>query len=206
MSEHAGFIRGFDSLLVSAGPVDTGLVRDAVVNNVDHLIDESTQLRVHWVRSSEQDPLIPASSSTAYSLAAIFGPFPVALMPDGQAARIVVRLAGRVSAVGTATWRIAFLPFGPASAAPPATTVSDSVAEVDTSSTSVAWLDPTPQVLTLERELVDVCRRTIPSNVNAMTPGNAEWTLMQCEVWAKVSSAGRDAELHGLYVREYVGV
>lgn len=206
MSEYSGYIRGYDSFLTDRDGFDTGAARDWLVNNSDHLLDEHTQVRVHWVKGKNQDPMTSqANSTSAYQLVGVFGPFPLTLISGGTPAELVVRLAGRASAAGTVTWRVQFAPWGQPSVAPGGTSTSDAVTEVSTTGTSYAWRDPSPQVMQVGSAFAELARATVASYATSTEPRDAEWIFAQAEIWALTSDAGVTPQLAGLYIREFVG-
>jgi len=207
-SEYEGYVRGQSYQLDDTESVDTGAVRDGLINSACHLADESTQVRVSWNMPTGDSPLVavPAPTTTsAFYYVETFGPFPLTVF-QSYSAKLVCRLRGQVSQAGTSTWRLALRPVGPATARP--TTMEPGVCEVSTTSTSYADLDPTPGAIQLTRDQVEICRAyypTLRSQDGSGNPASVLVCLAQLEVWTKTSDVSSIGQLSVVLAREYVG-
>lgn len=128
----------------------------------------------------------------------------VTLRPQGGAFRFRVRLAGRVSAAATGTFRLAIGIPALIHEQLTATTLGDNCAEFTTSSTTAAWLS---------QDLLIVDPAEVASAVHmqetVLTAGGvvtaAPVTRLVVRVISKTTASATTGNLNGLIVEEYVG-
>lgn len=206
-SEHAGFIRSSATRLLKNGPVDAGDARDGVINNLNHLEDSAGQCLVNFVGiagggKAYWDGL---GSSTAYTRVDGLPVMPVLLraLADGTTTRLVIRLNAEITIAGTATFRIALMPHGSylSSPPPPASVGYTNIAEISTSSTSAADLDPV-SVYVSARDGASIWQ-TLPSRDGSGVLGSVQACLGSLEVWSFSSSAGKP-RINAITVQEYL--
>lgn len=219
-SEHGYYVRGVAQRLVEHEFVDTGACRDGVVNNLQHLYDESTRHPVNIVRPAggyleQSDP-----STTEYrrvdGLPA--APFPLSMVP-GKSALIIVRLVGYVSSgVATCTWRIRLSLHGEVIGAAPIIDASrPDTAQVTTSSTSATVLtaslylteEQIRRQISLGRDRstyrYGIGMRSWPSLDGSGDLASSDMLLAQLDVWAITTQAASKPRIAAFMAREYVG-
>ncbi len=205
-SEHAGFIRGGAARLVATSPVDTGDVRDSVVNNLNHIEDSSGQYLINMPgRTAGKASWDGVGSGADFSRVLVLPSLPVVLrvMPDGNTSRIVIALYAHITSAGTATFRFALMPVGVHRTSPPpaASLGFPNIAELSTTSTSVAELGPVSVYASARDD--SPYWRDVPSRDGVGSVGSARVILAQLEVWAMSSSAGIP-RISSISAQEYV--
>lgn len=215
-SEHTGYIRGPAGFITTDGPADAGALRDGLINNVNHLLDECTQVRAAITLAAgsyyEQNP----TDTSVYGMFDQLPPivFPIMIHPSGDSTVIVPHMRASISAAGTASFalRLTFreaVTFGPS-------TVSAVSNIVGVTTTSTTATDLTLSPLYISRGVIDAhiadAGGSLSSSLSSFASTNGDGSsevgkmlMVQLEVWAKSSSAQRYPRLHGLYLREFIG-
>lgn len=206
-SEYGRFTGWADTILAADDPVDTGLVRDGVVNSLLHGYDQAFQTRCNWsARAAAQATAFPTlSTATWRALPHALGTFPVTLRADGTSPILVVRL-GLVRSVGSGTVRVRVAwraddatPFG--RRVPPA--IGDlNAAEFSLSGTSAgAWVGSASLTLS------SLLRSTLPTTrASDSAAGSSEVVLTRIDAFAKLDSgASGTPSVCAFLAREYVG-
>lgn len=208
-SELGYYVRGQASRLVGNEGLDTGIVRDGLVNNLNHLQDQQTQ---HW--GSLCMPTSPgfgvANWTQATTTPDVMGrldgmpPLPgiLHMQADGSSSRLQVSLSAWVDA-GTASFRVVLVPFRAGNLY---TTVYPAGASPRVADISVTATTPTMYYATLYVSHVFDADAT-PFNVGDGGGGLAPvpTLLAMVEVWATSDNAAHHPHVDGLTVREYVG-
>jgi len=207
-SEYEGYIRGITTILDATESVDTGAVRDGIVNNAAHLADEMTQVRASWVMPNGGTPRTPGVAIAYiadYYYVCTIGPFLVTCYTD-TSADIILRLIGRSSQnTISSTWRATLVPYAPPGTRP---STGVNVASVSSSSDTYAWLDPTPTPLVMPAELIRAARLRYPSMLSTDGDGtlaSAPVVWAQIEIYCQTGDGASTPQLAGWSVREYVG-
>ncbi len=179
-SEHAGYVRGEDNLR-ALDFVDTGLVRDCLVNNVNHLFDESHPCIVSMcTQAGSTDYLKPSAPIVdEFVLVARWGFRAIAGPRTRAVYRIRVLRSGGSGSIGwlfqvRPTTRAEGAPFDPAASA--ATHYHSTSATTPTALTKGAGIDISNDVL---------------SGWSAVTaPDGARYYEATFEAWARITVAG----------------
>lgn len=215
-AEHQGYIRGISGFAAATShPTDSSALRDGLINNTNHLIDECGQTRVAITLPPGTYFEQASPSTEQFQLVdrlPVLG-FPAILRTIVASPVYAVHLRASISAAGTATFRIKLGFFGDDTVSPVIGATVRNVATVTTTSTSGADLAPT--AIHIPRALIDA-RAGEPTNPYAWMPGisslDANGALaygrsmwLQLEVWAKTSVVTSKPRVHGLYAREYNG-
>lgn len=203
-------------------PVDTTLVRDVVVNNLNHAADEYAQVRVAYSAAATSfsggqgyvTPRTTLRSADEFNRVATFGPFPLSVSENGSSYKLRIRLAGASSDnTNTATFRVVLSPTNRAYGA----AVSDlgpRVWEASTTSSTSAYLtganvdDSDPTLIYLSNALVGECTRNDIATLDDLAgdPATVSQCLVYLSVFAKVSNTATTPRLTALYAAEYVGL
>lgn len=142
-SEHGKYIRSLATIVVAKGPVDTGVCRDALVNNVNHLADVCTQHRVSLVYPAGAY-LETTHAANSSEWVRPFGLMPILIplqrRPDGNSVNLVTTISVSISS-DTLTVRLLLSSSDAIRSPPPA---GDECAEVTTTSTTAVVLEPAP--------------------------------------------------------------
>lgn len=209
-SEHGGFIRGqADEIDAASAPIDVAMARNGLVNNLQHIVDQSGQFLVCMAPTTGE--YLEQSAPSTTTMALVGGAewhFPLRVRPgDESSFRVVVYMRAYISAAGTATFRLALrardavlytVPPDPASFS------TTWVAEVSTTSTTGADL---------------TCTLYVPAS---MVGARFPWTSWESEdgggdpvqaygleaslqVWAKSSNGASLPRIMSLTAREYSG-
>ena len=207
-SEQGGYIRGLTSEIdIGGDPVASALVRNGLVNNALHLLDEFGQVLVSTHAVAVTD-LQGAASTTMTLVPGCDWACP--LRPrhgDASTFRVVVYLRASISAAGTATFRIALRPpqFGAllnTEPYDPASFPTAYIAEVSTTSTSGADLAATlyiPAALVASAPLSEVESEDASGDLTT-----AYFLSARLQIWATSSSAGFPRVL-AIVAREFAG-
>lgn len=217
-SEHGFYVRGVTQRLVAGEFVDTGAARE-VVNNLQHLYDESTRHVVNIVRPVGQYIEQSDPSATEYRRVDGLPPlvFPITMFPD-TSATIVVRMIGYVSSgAATCTWRLRLSLHGDVVGAAPIIDASrPDTAEIGTSSTSPTALTAALRLYgwaeRVHRGASDPRRypggvglRSWPSLDGNGDLSSSDMLMAQLEVWAISTQTASKPRISALMAREYVG-
>lgn len=206
-SEHSRYVRGLASRIAAESMADTAVLRDGVVNNTNHLLDQRgiviAALSGSWTSYESEDT---GEFHQLYGLLPI--EFPITLLPSGRSAAVVPHLRGYVSGgAGTGVFRVRISRIGGENIPPE---LGDRCTEVSTTSTTGEDLAPDP--IFLPREEADASiygtgiERPFPSLDGSGDAAVARVSMAQIEVWAKISSGVAQAPvLVGLTLREYIG-
>ena len=225
-SEYAGLVSFDPATIATQQPVDVATARDNVVNNAAHLVQSSTQQRASWISVNGRSDNTAGGGTYGVSyLTALVGfdalapmvchgPFPLTIGPNGDAAKLVLRIGASV-ANGTATIRAAVSAYrgrmplvsymsGPG--APPATGGAN-VAEVTTASTTPVWLTPSPTYIqiTEQPEIAYATRDVSTPTLAGGAASSAKVVMATLELWASNSDPSVPVVIHGVYAREYLG-
>ncbi len=214
-SEHGGFIRGFPGSEAGASyPLDTAMVRDGVINNLDHLCDCDGQVLVNVARVStawEYPIEAPTAAYGRMSTVPAFG-VPLRIRNDGASQYIVVQMRASISSAGTADFRLVLRPYNSARrAVPPDPALGVSwAADASTTSTTGADLDFDPMFYT--GELIGGVSSIGLSPIQEVGGIDGDGSLRAAtvlvaslEVWAKSSIKTALPRIHSLMVREFIG-
>lgn len=209
-SEHDGFVRSLPTELATKAALDAAVVRDGIVNNLNHLTDCSGQVLVQFV-----------SPDTAYSLTApsttLFTRFdtlpvfevPLRLRHDGASFFVVIDARVSISAAGTATFRVLLRPPDRGSPPPPDPALGYvNVIEFTTTSTSGADITTAPIYLppaAVQRVIDDGFLSISDSEMGDGTAGTALILPVSIEVWAKTSLITSLPRVQSLIAREWLG-
>lgn len=205
-SEHTAVIRGQSQTLgVAQGPVDAGMVRDAVVNNARHLHDEHGQIICTLAPTTAWTQASPSTS--AFQLLDSFVPveFPIHKRGDtGRSFLVVIHARVSISSAGTATFRFAIHPGAGAIdyRYPPLVATGVTTAD-ELTTTNTTGEDVVAEGLYFTSAQLEASRVRMASKLGDGTLGSANMFIGAISVWAK-SSAGAP-KLHSLCAREYVG-
>lgn len=213
-SEHGGFIRGFGSEPGETDPVDTAIVRDAIVNNLNHLTDVAGQELVN-LQAVTAWQLGSPSTSVYRPLGALPPlPVPVRIRTDGSTYTVVVYLRASISAAGTADFRLALRPPSRAGArGVPMDPALGATWTADTSTTSTSATDLGPFALRLPASVVAYAFErgdaafsgSWPTDRGDGTDDTGLVYVATLEVWAKSSVGTSLPTVHALEAREYIG-
>lgn len=192
-------------------PISSGLAFQ-IVNNANHLADQSAQVRVAWAGVELQTDAFTAETIHSWNHIVTFGPFPVTIGSDGRTYPLRCRLAGRCTQSGTSgklrlvvgsseDTRLQLVVLYP--------TIPDNALQVNTSSTSNAWLTPWPPktLLTIPDEVVreSMVSRTTIDSVGG-DPIDVSVVMVYASVWGYSIDIGTSVVCSGAYIAEYVGV
>ena len=214
-SEHGGYIRGIVAASSAATyPLDTAMVRDGLINNLAHLCDSDGQVLINVTRVTAAWEY-PVEAPTAFfgrmSTVPAFE-VPTRVRHDGASQHIVVQLRCSISSAGTAHFRVVFRARNAAvHALPPDPALGATwVADVSTTSTTGADLDPSPlywsagQVAT--RWLGSITSHLdLPSTDGYADAAVGEVMVGTLEIWAKSSVKTALPRVHSIMAREYIG-
>lgn len=214
-SEHSGVIRtDVVSYLGATGPVDTAIVRDVVVNNLNHLTDVGGQELVNLQAVTAWSLGTP--STTVYRPLTALPPLPVPLRirTDGSTYTVVVYLRASISAAGTADFRLALRPPSRAGArGVPMDPTLGATWTADTSTTSTTATDLGPFALRLPASVVAYAfdrgdasfAGSWPTEDGSGNDRTADILVATLEVWTKSSVITSLPTVHALEAREYIG-
>jgi hypothetical protein len=200
--------------------VDSGYVRDVILNNLCHYADEFAQTRIAFGATSTALD----DQSTYYEsedvdvgggwvrVGPAFGPWSIPLRSDGSPYRLRVRVAGALAGSATITMRLVV--GSPARLDDIVSFDTDYVFETGTVSLIPGWLTGSSQGTQAYDALIEIPPAVASSwitNVTTLdTVGGDEFGSQQClvsaRVYAKSTSGKTTARLYGLYVAEYVGL
>lgn len=201
-SEHQGFIRLGTSQLGADLFVDTAMSRDSLINNAQHALDESTQVRAGWVSHSSSiylESVDPAD--TPQYMTSVH--FPYTIRPDGTGARMVCRLFGKVVTGGeTATWYLHLLPHAYPRMYP--YDDADWVSTVQHTSTTNTWKDTSATTIAMNPLAIEDARYGYPVP-QSLSGSLEEGETMLARLDIYVTTTNGVARLSGWYVREYIG-
>lgn len=214
-SEHSGFVRGYASELIEDEFADTGAVRDAVANNLTHLLDESTQHLVNVVLATGEFYQQSSPSTSLFQRIDGLGDFkfPLRIQPStGNSVRVAVYLRGYTSSAGTITFRVA-LTFGAAEPGEPYTDADTyNISEGSTTSTSATDITLSPQPIYLPAGVIAArerghgdTRMRFSSLMGDGSVGAGEVLWARLSVWAKTSQASAKPTVVALMAREFTG-
>lgn len=212
-SEHTGFILGLSDQLAqgsSSAAVDTGAVRDSIVNNLNHLTDCAGQQLVQFVAPTTAYSQT-APDTSLYTRFDTLPTFRVWLRQrhDGQSYRVVITARVSISAAGTASFRFYLRPPTVAYSPPPdPTTGSTLVYQDTTTSTTGADLGPgsvyatsTVMSAVLGSPFVD----TVETLIGDGGLSSAVAVPFTLEVWAKSTVGTSLPQIQSLTAHEYIG-
>lgn len=208
-SEHSRYVRGLATQIAADRFADTAILRDAIVNNTNHVLDQRGNVLV--MSSSRTWTSPEAQDASQWHL--LFGlqpqRFPITILSSGRSALIVPRIRGYASGgAGTASFRVRLCRLGGGGVP----VVSDSCSEVSTTSTTGADLDPDPIFLT--REEVEApgffgaaqIERSFPSLDGGGDAATVRVAMAQIEVWGAITAGAALAPvLAGISAREFIG-
>jgi hypothetical protein len=202
--------------------VDSYIVRDALANNALHCADEALACHyINWtavdgslLSGNPQTTLTPRSSIAAsrFMPITVEGPFSLPVWSNFDSYRLRVALRGAATGGGTATFALAITPSVPS----PSDALADlseiaelgsNRADFSTSSSTPAWLTPTPgDLITLPENLVRACEveRVTLDDLSGLSTSVAVFQFY-VTVWGKISNTSTTAVVHGLHVAGYVG-
>lgn len=207
-SEYAAFIRHSTTHLGDGYPLDAALYKDVVRNNLNHVADELGQQLVNFVcrSSSELTTGTPAAINTWYPIVTC-GPFMLTCRSNGVPYPIVVRLAGFASTANNITLRVVVAPRGQSAAQVQAAVAPSNIIEATTSSTSAAWLSPSPYIATVSAELANEMVESIAvcDAVSGASPRHRTAVRAEISVWGSTANVSAVPTLSGLSAREYIG-
>lgn len=210
MTERLGYASQF---------VDTGAVLWGVVNNLQHLVDQSTKHVANIVFPAGELVEQTEPSFTEFKRFDKLPPivFPITCVSGaagGRTAKLVTRLHASISQAGTATYRVRVQLFPSWSAAP--YLGSSNLAEVSTTSTTGQDLtatleidaDSIARVLSgLERHPLGAIYGTGFTPYKSLdhngNPATARVLMGQLDIWAMSSGTQQNPRLHAVMVREY---
>lgn len=212
-SEHGAYIRGYsDAELYADSFASASATRDAVVNNLVHLYDESTQALGAYVLEAGATAKLASPSTARYRLIDDLPPmkFPLRVHPTtGNSMIVVPWLRGYTDAAGTASFRIA-LRFHNWPDAEPILGVS--VCSGSTTSTTATDITLSPAkiyipaaVIARLRTIADSPYRTLDSLQGDGSLGGGTFLLAKIGVWAMSSAGGSHPTITGLSWREFMG-
>lgn len=213
-SEYTGFIRGLAGELVESGPLDTAIVRDGIVNNLNHLTDMAGQVVCQFVSPTTAYSLTSPSTTvfTRFDTLPSFA-FPLRIRNDGSSYRYIIDARCSISAAGTATFRFWLrLPGGPGVGYPP--DPASYPQTIDASTTSTTGADVGPKTVRAGASMVaaalgrGVDRGYVTEGLSLDGDGvvaAAPYILARVEVWAASSVTTSLPQIQSLIVREYIG-
>lgn len=188
-------------------PIDTGLVRDCLVNNALHMYDSSTQQLVNWSVPVGGSVLAPETPGTDFTPIVSFGPFPLRIKSDQTTTRIVVRL-GVSTTSGTAEFLVGIVHRGSEptrdSESPFIPQVGDGAQTFQTTSTTLTWTNPTTYVLytTPADQPFEVTTDKTTSDTQQVQSSVPLYSLV---IHGRQESGGGTPQLGAVYAREFVG-
>lgn len=217
-SEHGTYVRFDPSRLGSSHPADTAHLRNGVVNNLNHLLDEDAQVLASLSLPFGSYYTLSAPSTSVFKRLDDLPPLevPLRLSPDGGTLKIVTQLRAYASAAGTITFRIRLSlrgsgPVTSLSLLPPDPAIDWAVAQVTTASTTPADLAPAVLQITSAQLAGD---RTLDEwlTMGARLSGRGDGSIGYgrvlpglLEVWAKSTSGSAAPRVAGFMAREYGG-
>lgn len=204
-SEHVAYIRGYGAtVLASAGPVDAGATRDAIVNNLIHLHDGIGQQLIALTEVSGAYWTQASPSSTTFNRIDDLPDhtFPVHATTT-RSFVIVQRLRVSISVAGTATFRIG-LTIGSHSLVPVFGSggLTPYTCEFTTTSTTGETVAPTA-IYAPSTYLPSMVRGYQSLRADDATLGSADTLVATLGIWAKASAGA--PRVHGWLAREYIG-
>lgn len=208
-SELGGFIRGLAGEMDTGGaPVEVAATRHGIVNNLMHLADESGQFLVCAATLAATDLQLASPSTTVMTMIpGCAWRVPLRIRAgDESSFRIVVYFRARISAAGTATFRLALRPLDRdrlTVPVDPAVTTTTYTAEVSTTSTTGE-----DKTATLYFDTVGVRRLPVfgfPTEDGSAAPAIAYEYGCELQVWAMSSVGTSLPTVMSLTAREYAG-
>lgn len=228
-SPHEGIVL-FDAAEFDAdSPIDTAVVRDALVGSALHKADQAAQSRACYAGTNGsqdgQDFVVPTTAGGSLEVATGstngarwygFGLTSVVVpkvRADGEGYELRARLGGRSSNGGRVDFLISVSPrmttrlqqsFG-------GTPVYQNKLFTNITSTTVAWLTPddASHMIEVPRSLIDEALALEPAWVTKTDIGGANITmplpLLEVRPFAQTWNAGTLPELHGWSVAGYIG-
>lgn len=200
--------------------VDSGYVRDVILNNLCHYADEFAQTRVAFgATSTSFDDQVTYYESEDVDVGGgwvrvgpAFGPWSIPLRSDGSPYRLRVRVAAVLAGSATITARVVV--GSPARLDDIVSFDTDYVYETAALSTSVAWATGSSQGSQAYDAMVEIPPAVASSWVTNVTTldtiGGDEYGSQQCQVaarvYAKSTATKTTVRLYGLYIAEYVGL
>lgn len=209
-SEHEGFIRSLSSDLVTKAALDAAIVRDGIVNNLNHLSDCSGQVLVQFVSPDTAYSLTVPSTTlfTRFDTLPVFE-CPLRLRHDGGSFFVVINARVSISAAGTATFRVFLRAPDRGSPPPPDPALGYvAVAEFTTTSTTGADITPVAVYLTpaaVQRVIDDGFFSIVESDAGDGTASSALVLHVSLEVWAKTSPITSLPQVQSLIAHEWIG-
>lgn len=211
-SELGYFVRG--NALGGNLALDTAAVREGIVNNLNHLQDQSLQHCANWCIPTANTGLgttyVEQAVTTVGTVALIdyLPPMPTLLhmQSDGSSSRIEVVFRAYID-LGTATFRVFLRPLMWGDSFIPHT------APVGTSATTIADVTCSSAVAVTCRAEVYVSRLTstwlisggIPALDGHAVAMRAQMYAGMVEIWATSTSINHHPRIESVMVREYVG-
>ena len=189
LSEHQAYIRG-EANLRAKDFVDTGLVRDTLVNNANHLFTQAHPTIVNTVTtagSSDQiKPLAPVVDE--YSLVVAW-PFRALVGPE---TRLYYRMrVFRSGGSGNVEWLFRVTPATANSFEPTDPAAAASPHHFTTAATS-------PTILT---KSIDLSAPLLRGWTPSVTPEGVQWLQGNLEAWAKITASGSSPRISSAYAR-----
>lgn len=172
----------------------------SIVNNVNHVADESSRVLVAFAQDSTTANGLTMATASAWTRIMSCGPFPLLVGADGQPYPVRVRVGGRSDLGATCYLRVGVCPVGQAEDLMTAATVSAAVLESTSfSSATNAWRVGGVVYCPLEWSSLSV--------VNAVASGalgDVAAVLATVEVWGY--SAANDVHVTQVYAAEQVAL
>lgn len=194
-------------------PIDAMSARHLIFGNANHHADSVAKVHANWVAGvssitlgNPQTHLRPEGTLVAdtWYRVAIAGPLHLSLMPDSSSYLLRCRLlVATPNASHTCTYAIAF---GRASEITDldAALGRSAISMGTTTSTTPAWIAPSPDTIQLDRDLVEPL---VGRERTLMDTGGAGADVLVCEalavVYAKTTNASSPPQVHGIHIAEF---
>lgn len=192
-------------VLLTQKPVDAIIVRDSIVGNSSHLVDESTQVRVNF--AAKDGSYLGTQSETGRVLLCTYGPFPIRCMPDGNSCQMRVRLHAALASASAA--EDVYFILGAMSDSATGTSSGVNVASFEVGSTTPAWIDAhTDNLIYIPRDKMPSLLTTLqtPNAVSGADPLAVNVYLAYLHVVAADQGSSNLIRVSGVYAAEYIGL
>ena len=203
-------------------PIATWIVRDGLIETINHLADEQAQPRINWMAadsallSGTQDQYLTTATPTAtgeYTRIAAFGPFPLSIMPDGNTPyKLRILIAGASSAGDSVEFGVTIAEGLVGSESDISEGTADETKKFDAvTSTTPAWLTPTngSNVWAANLAVASAGLRYYSTHNDSVAPYDIDASIQQTEVffdvWCKTANTSSSGRLYALHVAEVIG-
>ena len=199
-----GFLLAGSPEAAADEPVSTDEISDTL-NNIAHLVDECSQVRVCFPpRTGITYTSVAHTETSTYQLVAAFGPFQLAQKSSGTPYKLRVSIAGFSSAGDSISLRAVVSTLGTARS--DMETAGANTETFTTTGTSAAWLSPgSDNLITLDNEQFTRSKTVINTEEPDGSPVSVGITRLFLTVWSSTSNLDSTPTLSGAYLAEYVG-